>query len=95
MLLEHTTPKYSLDCWRKASGGGIPGGVDGLGKELPWGGMVFLIGSSIDSTALWNMCLDECLQGFLHLSQITYHLGPHCGGFEIITTYNIDFFASS
>jgi len=32
MLLEQTTPKESRDGNRCASGGGIPGGVDGRGR---------------------------------------------------------------
>ena len=32
MLDEHTTPNDSLDCFRPAEAGGIPGGVDGLSR---------------------------------------------------------------
>ena len=39
ILLEQTTPKDSLDFGRKASGGGIPGGVEGRASLFSWGGM--------------------------------------------------------
>lgn len=39
MLLEQTTPKDNFDFGRKASGGGIPGGVEGRASLLSWGGM--------------------------------------------------------
>jgi hypothetical protein len=35
MLLEHTTPKESVEVFRRADSGGIPGGVEGRGSRAP------------------------------------------------------------
>ena len=59
ILLEHTTPNDNLDFPRRASGGGIPGGVDGRGN----------LGGVYPAGMMKEVCMYVCMYVSIYLSE--------------------------